>query len=175
MHRPTALLLGVLALLAMALTPSTAFAKKKKVFWYQYAVPFTCGTNATDPGRTLMGDHATVIHAVNGNPVDATLHVGLSLTFPGGNLSEGWRSERAEVTLSAGAATQASCQDALDLASLMVPPPFPIPPYVQGYAVIQSSRPLDVQRSHAVEMAGGQVALTSQAIAGRPIVPPPAP
>lgn len=169
-------LLCTAALVAAVFAPSASLAKKKKkVFWYQYAVPFTCGTNATDPGRTLLGDHATVIQAFNPSTLDATVYVGLALTYPTGALLPGWVSNRVAATLPAGTASQASCQDALDLALLIPPPPFSLPAYAQGFAIIQSSRPLDVQRSHAVEMPGGQVALTSQAIAVRRIAPPAAP
>lgn len=176
MKRRIALLCAA-ALVAAVFAPSASLAKKKKkkVVWYQYAVPFTCGTNATDPGRTLMGDHATVIHAFNPGAVDATVYVGLALTYPTGALLPGWVSDRVAVTLPAGTASQASCQDVLDLQNLIIPPPFPIPAYAQGFGIIQSSVALDVQRSHAVEMTGGQVALTSQAIAARAISKPPAP
>ncbi|MCP5060513.1 MAG: hypothetical protein GY937_27765 [bacterium] len=173
-------LLALVCIAAFAVTflaPASSLARKKRrvIYWYEYSVPFTCGSNATDPGRILTGDHATVIHAINSNTVDATVYVGLALTYPAGNLFPGWVSDRAAATLPAGAASQASCQDALDLQNQIVPPPFPIPPYAQGFATIQSSVPLTVQQTHSVEMPGGQIAFTNQAVAARMILPPPAP
>ncbi|MBW2242480.1 MAG: hypothetical protein JRH01_10875 [Deltaproteobacteria bacterium] len=170
-------LLCVAAFAATILAPSASLARKKKrgIYWYEYSVPFTCGSNATDPGRILTGDHATVIQAINAGTANATVYVGLALTYPTGALFPGWVSDRVAATLPAGAASQASCQDALDLQNQIVPPPFPIPPYAQGFATIQSSIPLTVQQTHSVEMPGGQIALTNQAIPGRRIVRPPAP
>lgn len=170
-------LVFVAAFAATFFAPSSSLARRKRpiAYWYEYSVPFTCGSNATDPGRILTGDHATVIHAINPNTADATVYIGLALTYPTGSLVPGWVSDRVAATLPAGAASQASCQDALDLQNQIVAPPFSIPPYAQGFATIQSSVPLTVQQTHSVEMAGGQIALTNQAIAARRILPPPAP
>lgn len=171
-------LVCVAAFAAAFLAPTSSAAKRRRkpvVYWYEYSVPFTCGTNATDAGRILMGDHATVIHAINPSTADATVYIGLALTYPAGNLLPGWVSSRVAATMPAGAASQASCQDALDLQNQIVAPPFPIPPYAQGFATIQSSIPLTVQQTHSVEMPGGQIAFTNQAIAARRILPPAAP
>ncbi len=163
-----------LALLLGVSTQSQA-RKRKKVVWYQYAVPFTCGDNATDSGRTLTGTHASAVRIFNPSGATATLYSGLALDFPTGMLIPGWSSSRIATTLPAGTATQASCQDALDLQAQMPPPPFAIPAYVQGFAVIQSSVRLQVQVTHSVEMSGGSVAMNSQAITPVAIAPPPAP
>ncbi len=174
--RPSlALALAAVFLLPM-LAPDMAAAKKKKkkVYWYQYAVPFTCGDNQTDPGRMLIGDHSSAIRVFNPGS-DATLYSGLALDFPLGMLLPGWTSDRIETALPAGTATQASCQDALDLAAQNPPPPFAIPPYVQGFAIVQSSRPLEVHVTRSVVTAGGAVTMATQKVAPVLISPPSAP
>ena len=178
MHRIVSLITVLVVALAL-LAPGAAFAKKKKkkktVYWYQYAVPFTCGDNATDPGRTLMGDHATAVNLFNPGTGSATLYSGLALTFPAGMMVPGWASDRIATALPSRTGTQASCQDVLDLQAVLPPPPIPLPTYAQGFAMIQSSRPLDVHVTHAVEMPGGQVTMSSQKIPHVAIPVPTAP
>jgi len=171
-------LCALLLLLSAALllpTSAAAAKKKKRVYWYRYTVQFTCGTNATDLERIVPGEYVTSVHVLNPEAVDAVVQGRLAMTYPPGPGSTGFTSDPGQQILPGLSATEVDC-GLLAMAPLLVPGLPPLPPYVQGFGVIESNRPLDVTVVHTVAGPGGDVSqqiekVPPRLIARRPLLP----
>lgn len=156
--RHAALAVGLTLALGL-LGPDAAFAKKKKkpVYWYQYAVTFTCGTNTTDPARLPLGEHVSQLTIANLGGTDAAVLQRIAVSYP----LPGVVTNELPGTVSADTAQQLSCQDALDLGATLPPGS---PTYAQGVAVVDSSRPLHVTVTRSITRTGGETSMQTEAV-----------
>ena len=159
--RHLALLFDLCSMLGL-LGSEAALAKKKKrpVYWYQYAVTFTCGTNTTDAMRLPLGEHVSQLTIANLDGTDASVLQRIAVSYP----LPGVVTNELPGTVSAGTAQQLSCQDALDLGATLPPGS---PTYAQGVAVVDSSRPLHVTVTRSVTRAGGETSMQTELVPHR--------
>lgn len=164
-------LVGV-ATAALLLLPSTSLAKKKKrrVYWQQYAVPFTCGDNVADNVRVEPGDYAVAIDIRNAGDADVTLNQTVSLTFPPGGLVAGPVSDTRQDVLLPGESFQVSCDEILGSAFTFQGGGNPqASPYVQGFLVIEGLGALDVNLTQTATGATGEVSVDSEMMSPRTV------
>lgn len=161
------ILSATLAALAMAtslpLVPGSAEAKPPP--WYQYAVPFTCGTNASDVDRAVPGDYAIAVNVLNANTSITRVLKQVQLTFPPGGEVAGASSDLIQEDVPASSAMQVSCAEILQEFV------YPVAPtgLVQGVLVIRSNRVLDVSASHIARGPGGELSQDVEPVIGRGI------
>jgi hypothetical protein len=131
------LILSVVVL-PFVLPGATAIAQTEEVT-FEYAVKIVCGTrDARDP-RLGRGVFATSIYVHNPGPGDAKLFKKLALTFPPGRQHPGEIRRLGEDVLTPDQALQTDCTDIAERAFGGA-----LPPYIEGFVVIQSATSLDV-------------------------------
>jgi hypothetical protein len=158
-----------LALVVAALVlPGAALAKKKKVYWREHAVSFTCGANAEDMDRVAPGDYAVSVELHNLGDSDVTLIQSLALTFPPGGLMAGEVSEAREDLLPGGAALQVSCAELMG-SDFNFLGGAPASPYIQGVLMIESSASISVTRTQTASGGPGQVSVDVERIPSRTV------
>ena len=156
--------LGAALSVGLVLAEPASAKKKKKVYWYQYAVAFTCGTNTTDPARLPLGDYASQLTIANLDGTDASVLQRVAVSYP----LPGVVTNELPAVVTAGTAQELSCQDALDLGAVLPPAS---PTYAQGMAVIDSSKPLQITVTRSVTTPGGQTSMQTEAVPAR-LIPP---
>jgi len=140
--------------------PAEAKKKKKRVYWYQYAVVFTCGSNTTDAARIPLGDYSAQMTIANLDAIDASVLQRVAVSYP----LPGVVTNELPGTVSAGTAQELSCQDALDLGAVLPPGS---PTYAQGIAVIDSNKPLQITVTRSVTTPGGQTSMETTPVPAR--------
>jgi hypothetical protein len=148
-----------------------AAAKPKVVEWYQYTVAFTCGENDDGFSRVVPGEFAAAINLYNATAGDTILRKNLALTFPPESQTAGAVSDAIEETLPANSALQVDCEEILFGFTYAVPPP--ATDYLQGFLVIESNKPLEVQAVHTALGAADEVSIDVERILERRVVPRP--
>lgn len=108
---------------------------------FQYAAKFVCGLNPTPVVRILPGQYATAVNIHNPGYEPVVLRERVALTFPPAQQEAGPVSETIEVKLGPNQALEVDCGE---IPSQFFPPELTLPPYIQGFLVIESSESLDV-------------------------------
>ena len=163
--------LGFAAALALA-APAAAKPKPAPApEWYQYTVTFTCGHNDSGFFRVVPGEFATAVNLYNATASDTILRKNLALTFPPETQTAGVVSDQIEETLAANSALQVDCEEIQFGFTYAVPPP--VTDYIQGFVVIESNKPLEVEAIHTAFGAGDEVSIDVERILERRVVPRP--
>jgi len=171
--RLTAQALIAVAACALLLLPGAAAAKKKKrkrPYWYQYSVAFNCG-EADETASVVPAAYETSINVLNPHAANAVLRKRVSLTFPAEDEMQGANSDMVQGVLGADKATQISCDDLVSPASFVMDPPPEFSPFVQGFVILVSNRPLTVSATQTATGATGEVSLQVDQIPSRPMYP----
>ena len=128
----------------------TAAQEENQRFRFQYAAQFICGF---DPPvaflRVVPGRYATAVNILNPNRTPVAFRKGASLTFPPAAQEGGAVSEFQIDALEPNQALMVDCEE--------IPGFFDSPPgtpYFQGYVVIQSLRPLEVNATYTAGSPG---------------------
>jgi hypothetical protein len=162
---------AALTAIGLGLAGPAAAKKQKVVEWYQYTVAFTCGANDADFSRVVPGDFATAVNLYNATAGDTTLRKNLALSFPPETQTAGVVSDAIEEILPANSALQVDCEEILFGFTYAVPPP--ATDYIQGFLVIESDKPLEVQAVHSALGAADEVSIDVERIAERRVLPRP--
>ena len=136
--------------------------------WYQYAVPFTCGNNASNLDRAVPGDYALAVNVLNTSTRIAQLVKQVQLTYPPGGEQAGARSSPIQEDLPAASAMQVSCGEILREFVYATGAPTGL---VQGVLVIKSSLFLDVSATHFATSPNGGVSQDVERVSGLAIAP----
>jgi hypothetical protein len=136
--------------------------------WYQYTVPFTCGTNASDLDRAVPGSYAFAVNAFNMSTATTQLVKQVLLTFPPGGEQAGASSSPIEEDLAATSAMQVSCAEILHEFTYASGAPTGL---VQGVLVIKSNSFLDVSATHFATSPTGGVSQDVQAVSPIAVAP----
>ena len=151
--------------------PAAAGKPKPPPEWYQYTVAFTCGHNYSGASRVVVGGFATAVNLYNATAGDTILRKNLALTFPPETQTAGAVSDTIEETLPANSALQVDCEEILFGFTYAAPPP--ATDYIQGFLVIESNKPLEVQAIHTALGAGDEVSVDVERILDRRVLPRP--
>jgi hypothetical protein len=161
---------GALALTGtLGLAASPAAAKPKE--WFQYSVSFTCGENQGDALRVVKGEFATAVNLFNAGNASITLHKSLALTYPPAEQAAGEVSDPVEDVLSPGTALQIDCEEIANEFVFATPPA--ATDHLQGFVVIESNLPLNVEAVYTAAGANGDVSVDVERVAERLAVPRP--
>jgi hypothetical protein len=137
--------------------------------WYQYAVPFTCGNNASDLDRAVPGNYALAVNVFNmSSSAIAQVVKQVQLTYPPGGEQAGALSSPIQEDLPAASAMQVSCGEILREFVYATGAPTGL---VQGVLVIKSSLFLDVSATHFATGTNGGVSQDVQAVSGLAVAP----
>jgi Tol biopolymer transport system component len=118
---------------------------------YEYVAKVVCGVqSAPDSGLLTPGMYATTINVHNPNPADVRFFKKLALTVPPGSQKPGRILPIAEDTLAYDEAMASECGD---LERRLFPHGFP-ERVIEGYLVIQSPAPLDVDAVYTTAAQG---------------------
>ena len=132
---------------------------------FSYAAPVTCGFDPDGAfARIVPGQYATTVNVYNPSRRPVLISRRLSLTFPdaqgGAGPEAGLVSPALVSKLEAGAALQVDCGE--------IPAEFfgdlPLPPYIQGFLVLEASSPLDVAAVTTVAMVDAMGGMEAQSI-----------
>lgn len=159
---------------AVAFAPGLAGAKPKYAPpppppppppWFQYSVPFTCGTNADGSERAVPGEYAVAVNVMNTSGGWVQLRKQVRLTYPPGAENAGAVSDVVKEHLAPDRAMQVSCDEVLNEFAFASP----LPAFVQGFLVIRTNAYLDVSVSHTAAGPNGDVSQDVEVVVGRPI------
>ncbi|RIL07944.1 MAG: hypothetical protein DCC71_01055 [Proteobacteria bacterium] len=157
---------------ALVVSGPAAQAKKKKappiVYSYEYAIPFTCGNDATDRSRALPGDYAVAIDIYSPRG-EAHVDQRVLLTFPPGGQLPGYASDVISQTVPVGSGIQVSCDDLRGSAFLYQDPP-PATTFVQGLFLLTSLTPVHVFATRTVQGVDGGLSMQTEPIGSTPVV-----
>lgn len=155
---------------AAGMVASPAAAKPRQVEWFQYTVSFTCGQNQGDPQRVVQGTFATAVNLYNAGATDITLHKSIALTFPPAEQAAGAVSDQIEDVLAPGTALQVDCEELQSEFAFAAPGPVATD-HRQGFLVIESDRPLNVEAVYTAAGANGDVSVDVERVAERKVFP----
>lgn len=165
--------LFVAAAFAILLAPDLAQARRRWVPppWYEYAVPFTCGTNPSDTSRAVPGDYAVAVQILNTSTDPVRLRKQIRLSYPPGAERAGASSDVIRDQIPGELAIQVSCDDIINEFVYVTPLPTQNdkPGLIQGFMIIRAGAPLEVSVSHSAASASGDIAQNLQSVVGRSI------
>ncbi|MDH3605203.1 MAG: hypothetical protein OEU26_36885 [Candidatus Tectomicrobia bacterium] len=144
-HRAIYWVTGFAVFLLSIIAPASA---NEQTYKYQYAAKVVCGNNPMNPARILPGRYATTVNIFNPTSYSVEFAKSLSLTFPPAEQAPGRVSEALNDRLEPMQALKVACR-AAEFDTEGIPTEFfgsdiEFPPYVEGFLVIRSNRPLVV-------------------------------
>ena len=155
------------SLAAAALLFSFGGIAQAASFKFQYAAKFVCGFDPPPAFlRVAPGQYATSVLIHNPQRKSVTIRKKVALTFPAAppfahfEQAPGAVSEFIEDTLLSDEALQVDCQEIGPLGGSSffpggIPAVPPVPPYIQGFVIIESERSVDVTTIVSVADLGG--------------------
>ena len=134
--------------------------------WYQWAVPFSCGSNPADLNGAVRGTYAVAIEILNAGPHEVMLSKHVALSSPAATPAPA--AEPIRDALPAGQAFQVDCEEIVDsLFALELS--VPVPSFLQGWLVVRAHAPLDVALTQTASGETGEVSVDVESIEPRPI------
>lgn len=168
---PFRVALALAGALIFAAAPASAKEKTPKpgAEWFQYVVSYTCGGNTGEALRIVRGEYATAVNIYNAGAAEAVFRKHVALVYPPNSQTAGEVSDPIEDVLPSGSALQVDCLELRN--EFLFPTPPPNTQHVQGFLVIESRLPLEVEAVYSAAGSEGEASIDVERIAERRVIP----